>query len=174
LLERPQDDPGLLRDTPGLRNPGYTEKQKRPFLAQRLAWDGRDRSWGPHARTCAEQEICETDLFGEGNQYRKNPCGIDTLKESHEFSRQWVEETDMRIDLETASEAYLRTIRKCDLPKYAMAMLCLWHGVPFAAGAMVIGKAPNTLSEAATDCRVALRELLAECRWHTGRARHLV
>ena len=162
LLERLQVNPELLRDAPGLNNPGYTDSQKRTFLAQRLAWDGRDRSWGPHARTCAEQEICETDLFGEANELRKNPYGIDTLKESHAFSRQWVEETDLRIDLEKASETYLRTIRKCYLPKYAMAMLCLWHGVPFAAGAMVLGKAPNTLSEAATDCRLALRELLAE------------
>ncbi len=162
LLERLQGSPTLLRDTPGLASPHYTDAQKRTFLAQRLAWDGRDRSWGPHARTCAEQEICETDLFGEHNCCRKEPYSIDTLREAHEFSRQWVEETDMRIDLERASESFLRTIRRRYLPKYAMAMLCLWHGVPLAAGALVLGKAPNTLSEAASECRQALRGLLAD------------
>ncbi len=162
LLERLQDNPTILRDSPGLASPRYTDRQKRTFLAQRLAWDGRDRSWGPHARTCAEMEVCETDLFGERNLRRKEPYSIDTLKEAHEYSRQWVEETDMRIDLERASESFLRTIRRRYLPKYAMAMLCLWHGVPLAAGALVLGKAPNTLSEAATDCRIALRRLLAD------------
>lgn len=162
LYERLQNNPDWLNDQPGLCNPKYSDKQKRTFLAQRLAWDGRDRAWGLHARTCADMEVCEADLFGEQNRYRKNPYGIDTLKEAHEFSRHWVEETEMRIDLERASIAFLQTIRKPYLPKYAMAMLCLWHGIPFAAGALVLGKAPNTLSEAATDCRVDLRKRLAE------------
>ena len=68
----------------------------------------------------------------------------------------------MRIDPERASEAYLKTIRKQYLPKCAMAMLCLWHDIPFAAGALVLRKAPNVLGETATDCRAALREMLAE------------
>jgi len=68
----------------------------------------------------------------------------------------------VRVDVERAAERFLGSLQPRYVPKYAMAILCMWHDIPYAAGALIVGKAPNTMSEAASDCRRFMQMQLVE------------
>jgi hypothetical protein len=53
--------------------------------------------------------------------------GLSTVLFADEYHRNWVEETDVQIDLERALDRFLSGVRLEHLPRYAMAALCIGY-----------------------------------------------
>jgi hypothetical protein len=107
----------------------------------------------------------ELDEFGFGDV-----PGLDTVLFADEYHRNWMDEVDVRMDLEDAVERYLSTIRPKFLSRFAMAVLCiLYCDITINQGAALVGSCKATMFRDIQESRlllqVDLRDYQSRPKW---------
>ena len=84
--------------------------------------------------------------------------GLDTVLFADEHHRSWMEEVDVRLDLEGAVERFLSNICPELLPRFAMAVLCILHDeVTLEQGALLAGCNRATMFRDTQEARLLLQ-----------------
>ena len=141
LYQRLEADPGALGPDERSKSPTHT----RSYYANRVVWDAhKGYGFGPRTVTYYNRHIPESVLYDYDckfdNCHFGDAPGLDTVMFADEYHRNWVEEVDVRLDLEWAIDKFLSTIQKQFLPRFAMAILCILHDdVTIDQGAVLAG-----------------------------------
>ena len=171
LYERLEADLQALGPDPSSKSPAHT----RSYYANRVVWDAHKGSgFGPWTTTYHRRQIPESVLFDHDRdldefQFGDAP-GLDTVLFADEYHRNWMEETDVCIDLEDAVERFLSTIQPEYLSRFAMAVLCILHEeVTIDQGAVLVGCNRSTMFRDTQEARLLLQVHLRDYRCQSRR-----
>jgi hypothetical protein len=159
LYERLEADPQALGPDPTSKSPRHT----RSYYANRIAWDAhKGYGFGPRTQTYYERHIPESELYDqdyESDEYHFGDVpGLDTVLFADRYHRRWMDEADVRLDLEDAVEKFLCSIQPKYMPRFAMAVLCILHReVTLAQGATLVGTCRDTMRRDVRDARRLLQ-----------------
>ncbi len=158
LYERLEADPEALGPNPKSKSPQHT----RSFYANRVVWDAHKGSgFGPATQTYRSRHVLESEAFEQDREFDDfrfgDVPGLDTLLFADEYHRNWVEEADVRLDLDEAVGRIMSCIQAEVKPRYAMAMLCVLYGVPREQGAVLAGCSRCTMHRDMQETRMLLQ-----------------
>jgi hypothetical protein len=159
LYERLRANPQALGPDPRSKSPRHT----RSYYANKVVWDAHKGSgFGPWTVTYRNRQIPESVIFRQDRELDEfgfgDVPGLDTVLFADEYHRNWMDEVDVRLDLEDAVERYLSTIRPKFLSRFAMAVLCILHDdITINQGAMLAGCCPDTTFRDMQESRLLLQ-----------------
>jgi len=171
LYERLEADPEALGPDARSRSPAHT----RAYYANRVVWDAHKGSgFGPRAVTYYNTHIPESVIFDQDREldahHDGDVPGLDTVLFAGEHHRNWIEEVDVRLDLERAIEELLSAIRPRFLSRFALAVLCILHDdVTVEQGALLAGCHRATMQRAIKETRLLLQLRLRDYRFRHRR-----
>jgi hypothetical protein len=164
LFERLETDPQALGPDPSSKSAAHT----RCYYANRVVWDAHKGSgFGPWAVTYHRRQIPESVLFDHDRELDEcefgDVPGLDTVLFADEYHRHWMDESDVRIDLEDAVEGFLSGIRPQFLSRFAMAVLCILHDdITLDQGAVLAGCNRSTMFRDTQEARLLLQVRLRD------------
>jgi hypothetical protein len=171
LYERLEADPQALGPDSSSKSPAHT----RSFHANRVVWDAHKGSgFGPWTVTYHRRQIPESVLFDQDRDLDEfhfgDVPGLDTVLFADEYHLNWMEETDVCMDLEDAVERFLSTIQPEFLSRFAMAVLCILHEeVTIDQGAVLAGCNRSTMFRDTQEARLLLQVHLRDYQRQTQR-----
>ncbi len=158
LYERLEADPEALGPDPKSKSPQHT----RSFYANRVVWDAHKGSgFGPATQTYRSRHVLESEAFEQDREFDDfrfgDVPGLDTVLFADEYHRNWVEEADVRLDLDVAVGRIMSCIQRKVQPRYAMALLCVLYGVSIDQGAVLAGCNRTTMHRDTQETRMLLQ-----------------
>jgi hypothetical protein len=159
LYERLEDDPQALGPHPESRSPAHT----RSFYVNRIVWEAhKDYGFGPRTQTYLNRQIPESVIYDQNREFDEflfgDVPGLDTVLFADEYHRNWMDEIDVRLDLEWAIDKFLSNIRPEFLSRFAMAVLCILHrDITNEQGALLAGCHRATMLRDTLEARLLLQ-----------------
>lgn len=158
LYERLEADPQALGPDPHSKSPCHT----RSYYANRIVWDAHKGSgYGPITQTYYRSQVLESEAFDQDRTVDEfhfgDVPGLDTVLFADEYHRNWVEEADVRLDLDEAVGRIMSCIQRKVQRRYAMALLCVLYGVPIDQGAVLAGCNRSTMHRDTQETRMLLQ-----------------